>query len=177
MLMMDSTDVRSAVAAATFLLDGLAVDTAIALDTERMFRGFEFLDHATRVSADTAVLMNAAVKYYQTGSALVQTRQHIAYAIELLERAIEFDVLGRLTVQSNFFLGLGLMFRIFEFDPEVTATESCDLVDQEADMIARGKAALTIGSQLAPEQSQQFLQQFEAFERRVPQLRRAYSCR
>jgi tetratricopeptide (TPR) repeat protein len=177
MLMMDSTDVRSAVAAATFLLDRLVVDTAIALDTERMFRGFEFLDHATRVSADTAVLMNAAVKYYQTGSALVQTRQQIPFAVELLERAVEFDVLRRLTVQSNFFLGLGLMFRIFEFDPEVTATESCDLVDQEADMIARGKAAMAIGSELAPEQSQQFMQQFEAFEQRVPQLRRAYNCR
>ncbi len=176
MLMMDSTDVRTAVAAATFLLDGLVVDTAIPLDTARMLRGFEFLDHATRVSADTAVLMNAAVKYYQTGSALIQTRQQIAFAVDLLERAIEFDVLGRLTMQSNFFLGLGLMFRIFEFDPEVTASQSCDLVDQEADMIARGKAALAIGAELAPAQSQQFLQQFEAFEARVPQLRRAYNC-
>lgn len=177
LLMMDSTDVRSAVAAATFLLDGVVVDTAVPLDTDRMFRGFAFLDHATRVSADTAVLMNAAVKYYQIGSALVQGRRQTAYAVELLDKAIRYDVLQRLTVQSNFFLGLGLMFRIFEFDPQVTASESCDLVNQEADMIARGKAAMRIGSELAPAQSQQFLQQFVAFEQRVPQLRRAYNCR
>lgn len=177
MLTMDSTDVRSAVAAATFLLDRVVVDTAIPLDTARLFRGFEFLDHATRVSADTAVLMNAAVKYYQMGSALIQTRRQIAYAVDLLDKAIRYDVLQRLTVQSNFFLGLGLMFRIFEFDPQVTESESCDLVDQEADMIARGQAALRIGAELAPAQSQQFLQQFQAFEARVPQLRRAYNCR
>lgn len=179
-LMMDSTDVRSALAASEFLLEGVVIDTAIPLDTARMFRGFAFLDHATSVasvSADTAVLMNAAVKYYQTGSELVQRRVQIAYAVELLEKAIEYDVLERLSVQGNFFLGLGLMFRIFEFDREVTATESCELVDQEADMIARGKAALTIGAEVAPAQSQQFLQQFEAFEQRVPQLRRAYECR
>ncbi len=175
-LALDSTDVRSALAGSEFLLEGLVVDTALPLDTTRMFKGFLFLDHATGISADTAVLMNAAVKYYQTGSALVQSRQQIAYAVGLLEKAIEYDVLERLSMQSNFFLGLGLMFRIFEFDPEVTATQSCELVDQEAEMIARGKQAMTIGSELAPAQSQQFLQQFEAFEQRVPQLRRAYSC-
>jgi tetratricopeptide (TPR) repeat protein len=178
-LMMDSTDVRSALAASEFLLEGVVVDTAVPLDTDRMFRGFAFLDHATRVagvSADTAVLMNAAVKYYQMGSELVQGRVQIPFAIGLLEKAIQNDVLERLSVQSNFFLGLGLMFQIFEFDQQVTATQSCELVDQEADMIARGKAALMIGAELAPAQSQQFLQQFEAFEQRVPQLRRAYNC-
>jgi hypothetical protein len=148
----------------------------VPLDTTTLLRAADFLDQATAATQDTSVLMNVAVTQYQTGSALVQARKGIPIAIDLLERSIENDVLSRLSVQSNFFLGLGLMFRIFEFDQQVTATESCELVAQEADMIRRGLAALQIGAELAPQQSQQFIQQFRQFEARIPQLRRAYSC-
>jgi len=177
LLELDPTDYRSALAAAHILLDDLPIDTATPLDTARLHKGGAFLERATTASREPSVVMNAAVLYYQKGSAMVQTRKELPVAVTWLEKAIEHDVLQRLTQQTNFFLGLGLMFRIFEFDPQVTATESCALVDEEARMIARGKEALTLGASLAPQQSEQFMQQFQNFEARIPQLRRAYSCR
>ena len=177
LLSLDPTDYRSALAGARLLLDQVVIDTAVPLDTATLLRGVAFLRRATEATRDTAVLMNAAVTYSQTGAALIQARKGIAIAVDLLERSIQNDVLHQLTVQSNFFLGLGLMFRIFEFDAQVTEAKSCDLVAQEAEMIRRGKEALQLGAALAPDRVPQFLQQFNQFEARIPQLRRAYECR
>lgn len=176
-LALDPSDYRSALAGARILLDGVVIDTAVPLDTAHLLRGVEFLDRATAATRDTAVLMNVAFTLYQKGSALVQARRGIAVAVDMLEKAIRNDVQQRLTVQTNFFLGLGLMFRIFEFDTQVTDTKSCQLVDQEAEMIRRGKQALQLGAQLAPDRIPQFMQQFNQFEARIPQLKRAYECR
>jgi len=176
-LALDPSDYRSALAGARILLDGVVIDTAVPLDTAMLMKGVGFLDMATAATRDTAVLMNVAFTLYQKGSALVQARRGIAVAVDLLEQAIQNDVQQRLSVQSNFFLGLGLMFRIFEFDTQVTDTKSCELVDQEAEMIRRGKEALQLGAQLAPDRIPQFMQQFNQFEARIPQLKRAYECR
>ena len=176
-LALDPSDYRSALAGARILLDGVVIDTAVPLDTAMLLKGVGFLDMATAATRDTAVLMNVAFTLYQKGSALVQARRGIAVAVELLEKAVQNDVQQRLSVQSNFFLGLGLMFRIFEFDTQVTDTKSCELVDQEAEMIRRGKEALQLGAQLAPDRIPQFMQQFNQFEARIPQLKRAYECR
>jgi tetratricopeptide (TPR) repeat protein len=176
-LVLDPGDYRSALAAARILLDGVVIDTAVPVDTATLLRGVAFLDRATAATRDTAVLMNVAFTYYQKGSAMVQARRGISLAVDLLERAIQNDVQQRLTVQSNFFLGLGLMFRIFEFDTQVTDSKSCALVDQEAEMVRRGKEALQLGAQLAPDRIPQFMQQFNQFEARIPQLKRAYECR
>ncbi len=175
LLAMDSTDVRSALAGARLVLGMVEIDTAIPLDTARLLKGGEFLDRAVAASpADTSVLMNVAVTLYQRGSALVRTRMMFPTAVEWLEKSIEYDVMGRLAPQHYFFLGLGYMFLIFEFDQQVTATQSCELVDQEAEMVARGKEAMTLGAQLAPDQANRFLQQFNQFEERIPNLRRAW---
>jgi tetratricopeptide (TPR) repeat protein len=177
LLSLDPTDFRSALAGARILLEDLPIDTATPLDTARLRKGGSFLMRATTASRDTSVLMNAAVMYYQKGSALVRARKELATAVQWLERSVENDVLGRLSQQSNFFLGLGLMFRIFEFDPQVTETKSCDLVEVEASMVSRGIQAMRLGSSIAPDRAEQFLQQFQAFESRIPNLRRAFQCR
>jgi tetratricopeptide (TPR) repeat protein len=176
LLVMDPSDYRSALAGARIMLDEVVIDTAVPLDTATLLRGIDFLNRATTATQDTSVLMNVAVTQYQKGSALVQARKAIPIAVDLLEHSIRNDVLGRLSVQSNFFLGLGLMFRIFEFDQEVTASESCELVTQEAEMVRRGMEALRAGAELAPDRVPQFMQQFQQFEARIPQLRRAYQC-
>ena len=175
LLATDSTDVRSALAGARLVLGVVEIDTAIPLDTARLLKGGEFLERAVAASpADTSVLMNVAVTFYQRGSALVRARMLFRTAVDWLEYSTEYDVLGRLTPQNHFFLGLGYMFLIFEFDQEVTATQSCELVDEEARMVARGKEAMTMGAQLAPDQANRFLRQFNQFEERIPQLRQAW---
>jgi tetratricopeptide (TPR) repeat protein len=177
LLDLDPNDYRSALAGARIVLEDLVIDTAVPLDTAALLRGIGFLDQATMATQDTSVLMNVAVTYYQKGSALVQARTSIPIAVDLLEKAIEYDLLRQLQTQAHFFLGYGLMMRVFEFDPQVTETESCDLVEEEAQMVARGLEATEIGAEISPSAAEQFRQQFVNFEQRIPTLRQAYSCR
>ncbi|MDH3290062.1 MAG: hypothetical protein OEO20_06050 [Gemmatimonadota bacterium] len=176
LLQLDPTDYRSALAGARVLLEDLPIDTIVPLDTARLLKGIGFLDRATQATRDTAVLLNVAATQYQQGSALVQVRKAIPTAVSLLQKAIANDLQGRLTQQTNFFLGLGLMFRIFEFDPQVVETKSCQLVDDEAQMIAQGKRALQL-SGVGAERTAPYMQQFQNFEQRIPQLKRAFECR
>ena len=144
---------------------------------EYALRAVAYLDQATAATQDTSVLMNVAVTYYQKGSALVQARKDMALAVDMLEKAIRYDLLQQLQTQAHFFLGYGLMMRIFEFDQEVTATESCELVEEEARMVERGLEATAIGESISPQAAGQFRQQFTNFQQRIPTLRQAYSCR
>lgn len=172
------TDVRSPLAAARLLIEGLTIDTVTPLDTAALFRAERLLDQIVAITRDTSVLMNAAALYAQPGIALARVQRRLPVAIRLLEKANANNVLRLegLAQQVNFFLGFAMMFEIFEFDQQVTAQESCELVRQEADMVSRGKRALEAGASLAPETAQQLLQQYRNFEQRIPQLREAF-CR
>jgi tetratricopeptide (TPR) repeat protein len=175
-LILEPSDVATRLVVARTLIEGLTIDTAVPLDTAQLLRAGRHLDRATAMSRDTSILMNAAVLYYQPTTRLVRFRMNLPLAIEWLEKALASDVLGRLREQANFFLGFGLMFQIFEFDSRVTASQSCELVAQEEAMVVRGKRALEIGRAVQPQTADQFLQQYRAFEQRIPELRRAF-CR
>ncbi len=175
-LELEPSDVPTRLAAARAIIEGITIDTLVPLDTAQLLKAGRFLDRVTAMSRDTAVLMNAAVLYYQPTTKMVQYRMHLPIAIDWLEKALQNDVQRRLTEQANFFLGFGLMFQVFEFDQRVTESKSCQLVQQEAEMVARGKRALEIGASVSPQSAQQFLQQYRAFEQRVGQLRAAF-CR
>jgi len=176
LLELDPTDYRSALAGSRIMLDDLPIDTITPLDTARLLKGIEFLNRATTATRDTNVLMNVAVTQYEKGSALVRARMEILVAIELLESAIQNDVREQLREPAHFFLAFGLILRIYEFDPQVTEAESCELVDEEALMISRGKEAIEIGASVSPATAEQFLQNFNNFEERIPTLRQAYEC-
>jgi hypothetical protein len=176
LLDLDPTDYRSALAGSRIMFDGLVIDTGTPLDTVRLQKGIEFLNRATTATRDTNVLLNVAVTQYEKGSALVRARLAIPMAVDLLESAIANDVQGQLRQPAHFFLAFGLILRIYEFDPQVTEAESCELVEEEAQMIARGKEAIEIGAEVSPGTAEQFLQQFNNFEQRIPTLRRAYEC-
>lgn len=174
----DPTDIRSPLAAARILVEGLTIDTAVPLDTLSLFKAERLLDQVVAMSRDTSVLMNASALYAQPGIGLARIQRRLPMAVRLLEKSNANNVLNLegLQQQASFFLGFAMMFQIFEFDAQVTAQESCALVRQEAEMIAKGKRALQIGAPLSPETAQQLLQQYASFEQRVPQLREAF-CR
>ncbi len=176
LLELDPTDLRSALGAARILIDGLTIDTLTPIDTARLFRAGEYLNHVSSNTQDSTLLMNVAVLYFQPGSGMVQARQYSSLAIELLDSALTYDVQGRLTEQANFFQGLALFFSIAEFDEQVLATESCDLVDQEAQMIARAIEALRTGASVSPAAAEQLLPGLESYQVRIPTLREAFKC-
>jgi tetratricopeptide (TPR) repeat protein len=179
-LTLDSTDATSAFAGAQILLAGVTIDTLTVLDTARLLKGGEFLAQAARAAraaGDTGVMINVALQYYQRGRALVQTNKSIPIAIAWLEQADSNDVRRVLADQVNFFLAYGIVYRIFEIDPQALETKSCDLVDEEERLIRRGKQALAVGASVAPGAAQQFQQRFQTMEDRLPNLRASFKCR
>jgi tetratricopeptide (TPR) repeat protein len=191
-LALDPENVGSAMFLAQHILEGVSIDTLVPLDTAALGLAREYLDMASYLGqdkADTAVMMNLAVSYLQVGSDLVQTRLDIALGLEWLERALENDVMHRLTDRANFFIGLGLVFTIYDFDPQINAyverfadltaadkQAACLLVAQEAAMIGRGKQAMIEGAAVHQPTADQMLVQYSNFEARVPQLQEAFEC-
>ena len=139
--------------------------------------------------ADTAVMMNLAVSYLGVGSDLVQTQLDTELGMEWLERALENDVMRRLTDRANFFIGLGMVYTIYDFDPQINAYVErfadltpadkravCVLVAQEAAMVGRGKQAMMAGAAVPRPTADQMLGQYANFEARVAQLLEAFEC-
>jgi len=191
-LALDPANVGSAMFLAQHILEGVSIDTLVTLDTAALGLAREYLDMVSYIGqdrADTAVMMNLAVSYLQVGSDLVQTRLDIELGMEWLERAVENDVMNRLTDRANFFIGLGMVYTIYEFDPQInayverfadlTAADKravCLLVAQEAAMIGRGKQAMIAGAAVHQPTADQMLAQYTTFEARVQQLQEAFEC-
>ena len=174
----DPTDATSMFAAAQALLDNATIDSVTPLDTARLNAGKAFLDRLVTATQDQNLLLNASARYAQTGIALVQRAQRPDLAVPWLEAAIRTDVRGgQLTEQSSFFLGLALLPRVYELDQQAVSSQSCRIVNEEAQLIARGKQALTRGRNLAPPAADQYLERYNSLERdRIPQLRAAFKC-
>lgn len=183
LIALDPNDVRATLALARNLVEGITIDTAVPLDTARLFRAERLLDRLVAMSRDTSIIMNAAALYLQPGVGMARLAGSrsawVPHAIRLLEKSDAANVLRlpALEQQAGFFLGLAYMMRIFAFDQRVTQSKSCQLVAEEAEMIRRGKQALTTGRNIAPQTADQFMQQYTQMEARIPELRRAFECR
>lgn len=191
-LALDPENVGSAMFLAQHILDGVTIDTLVPLDTAALGLAREYLDMASYIGqdrADTAVMMNLAVSYLQVGSDLVQTRLDIELGMEWLELTLKNDVMRRLTDRANFFIGLGMVYTIYDFDPQVNAyverfadltaadkRAACLLVAQEAAMIGRGKQSMIAGASVHQPTADQMLAQYATFEARVSQLQEAFEC-
>lgn len=176
LLAMDSTDVRAALAGAELLLGEMQIDTSVApLDTAALMKGVAYLNALTAATQDSTVLTRAAVLYYSRGSELVRMQLMIPTAVEMLERALASDVRHVLTENANFFLAYGLVLQIFQLDPQVVESKSCAMVDEEAELIAKGLEAVQIGINVAPA-AQQFRENLQSMRDRIPALRQSFSC-
>jgi tetratricopeptide (TPR) repeat protein len=177
-LQRDPQDVTSMLAAAQALLDNAPIDSVTPLDTTRLNAGKAYLDRLVASTRDTSLLLNASVRYAQTGIALMQRAQRPNLAIPWLEATIATDVgNGRLAEQASFFLGIALLPGVYQLDEQARAAESCRLVNEEAQRIARAKTLLTRGRNVAPQAADQYLEQYNSLERdRIPQLRAAFKC-
>ena len=192
MLILDPENLGSALFLSQHILDGITIDTLVPLDTAALGMAREYLDMASYIGqdrADTGVMMNLAVSYLQVGSDLVQTQLDTELGMEWLERALENDVMRRLTDRANFFIGLGMVYTIYDFDPQINAyverfadltpadkRAACVLVAQEAAMVGRGKQAMMAGAAVHRPTADQMLGQYATFEARVSQLLEAFEC-
>jgi len=175
----DSTQVSSALAAAQLLLDStLVIDTTVPLDTARLLEGERMLLLAGHQVQDEATLTAIALLFYNPASKIAQLRMlpYLPIASRFLEHALEFDKRGALTGPANFFLGLSLFFQITEFDQKVREAKSCDMVDQEAAMVARAKQAFEIGRNISPQTVNQLMGYLNQIEGALKTYKPAFQC-
>ena len=176
---LDSTQVGSALAAAQLLLDStLVIDTTVPLDTARLLEGERMLMLAGGQISDEATQTAIALLFYNPASKISQLRmaRHLPIASRFLEHALAFDKRGALTGPANFFLGLSLFFQITEFDQRVRETKSCEMVDQEAAMVGRAKAAFEAGRQISPQTVTQLLGYLNQIEGALRTYKPAFGC-
>ncbi len=161
----------------------LRIDTLVRLDTAKLRRIDSLL---TRVAAmrtnsagqptDTAVWMNVALLYFQPATQLIQKRVNFQLGAQWLEKVLKYDVRRQLSAQAHFFLGLAYFFPLPEFDARLREAKSCQMVTQEAEMVAKAKQALTLGASVQPSTANQLLQYITQFEGLIPEYRRAFKC-
>jgi tetratricopeptide (TPR) repeat protein len=181
---LDPNDIASPLRIAQILMDRVKIDSTVPLDTVTLGRVDSLLQRiaAARSNAagqptDTAVWMNVAVMYFQPGTQLVQQRVSFPLGIRWLERAVKYDVKNQLTAQANFFLGLAYFLPLQDFDAQLRERKSCAMVAQEAETVAKAKAALMAGRSVQPQTADQLLQYVAQFEQLIPQYRTAFKCR
>ena len=178
-LMLDSNQVSSALAAVQLLLDSsLVVDTAVPLDTARLWKADTLLQLIAAQTSDTATSMNLAAFYYNPGSRIAQLRlmAHLPLAAHFLEQALAHDLRGSLTAPANFFLALAYFFWITELDLEIRESETCEMVDEEIDLIDRAKRAMQLGRSVSEQTATQILEYIGNYETAVRTYKPAFEC-
>lgn len=176
---LDSTDVASRLQIAEIVSAGLKIDSTVPLDTARLQRVDLLLTRVAELRSaplDTAVWTNVAFRYLQPGQQIVQSRANYPIAARWLEQAQRYDVSRRLVTQTGFLLGLAYFFQLGPLDAEVRATKSCQLVAQEADLVAKAKAAMTAGAGLQAATANQILQYLGQYEGLIPNLKQSFKC-
>ena len=172
---LDPTDFRSTLNAAQIVLGELVIDSVVALDSAAIGLADSLLQITLARDSSNATRMNVAVAYLRPGMSLAQNR-HYNVAVDWLDKSLANDVRGRLTIQANFFLGFSIFFIVTELDNEVTDTQSCSLMVTEAELVAKGKRALTIGASVSQRFADQILPFYGQYEARIPQMRAAFGC-
>jgi tetratricopeptide (TPR) repeat protein len=170
-------DFRAPLSAAQIILDGLVIDSTVPLDTAAMARADSLLMLAIdRAGSNQAVIQNVSVMYFTPGMNLARAQYRPDYALRWLEKALEYDVGQRLTAQGNFFLGFATFFYLQGFFEEVRNSQSCDMVNEYAQIVARGKEAMNLGMSVSEQGAQQILGGLQQYEDLVPAFRQNFQC-
>jgi len=180
---LDPSDIASPLQIAEIMMASVVIDTTVPLDTARLAQVDALLSRIAALrttpaggSSDTAVWTNVAARYLQPGAQLVQKRVSFPLGVYWLERAVKYDVSRQLSTQANFFLGLGYFFQLGEVDARLRETKSCAMVTQEADMVAKAKAAMTAGASLQQATANQILQYLGQYEGLIPSYKQSFKC-
>ena len=175
----DSTDVRPRLAAAEALVNPrfLGIDSMTPLDTAALRKADSMLVALARGRDDEALLQTIATIYFTPAAALVRGRVAPELASAWLQKAMSFDVDGRIHEIANALNGLALSLVVQQLDARIREQPACDLVDQTAETIARAREATLAGQGALPDVARQVLQGLEGYERFIPQYRDILQCK
>ncbi len=174
----DPANIRAFIAAAQLITQDrfLVLDSTVPLDTMVLISADSLLTAAGERSQDPQVRQSVALIYLEVGTRLVQRRVAPTLALDWLEKAMRYDPDSTLQRRARAMSGLALFFLVEDADVEVRAGETCDLVDREAALLARGLTTMDAMESELPELAEQIGNTFEAYGQLITAYRRALDC-
>jgi tetratricopeptide (TPR) repeat protein len=174
----DSSDIRPVFAAAEALVDTrfLGIDSATPLDTAALWKADSLLATLAQRRDDDDVLQTIAIIYFTPAAALVRGRVAPELASVWLEKALSYDVDGRIYETANSLNGLALSEVVQQLDAAIREDPTCDLVNRAQETITRARAATLAGQNAFPDVARQVLEGLDAYEVFIPQYREILQC-
>jgi tetratricopeptide (TPR) repeat protein len=164
-------DFLAKLAYASTLVGTVVIDTAVALDTATLFRADSIMTVVRDMAGDDPGAQRMMAPFYYTpGAAIAQARTDPALAMAWLEKAIEYDVTGQITVPASFFYGLAAFFYLQPLYAEVAASESCEGA-QEFDVMAKlAVERMTAGASVSQQFADQLLPSLDRISAAAEQM-------
>ena len=171
---LDPSDSRPLLAQVGMMVEAFEVDTSVApLDMDALMAIQAMLTRIESMAPDDAnTKRSLAVFYYQPGQKLTQGQVRPEVAMEWLEKAIQFDVDGRLGQAPNFFFGFATLLHLGQVFAQVQAAEApfrenasdtalraelCTVLSGYRETIALGVQRMELGQSISPEAAQQIM--------------------
>jgi tetratricopeptide (TPR) repeat protein len=165
LLAVDSSAVTAALAAGQALFNAKRYEEGVAFTDIALARG----DEQAKVQA-AGLLLNAALPILRTQPSDFKT------AADLLRKAVQGAPTAQFAPTANYLLGFATFQQVPVLDPQAERGKSCEIARQMEALLVESKAALTIGKQVQPVESDKFLGYVAQYEPRVATMVKAY-CR
>lgn len=143
---------RAKLAYASKLVETVVIDTMVALDTATLMEADSLMSIvAAELGTDPNIRRSLAVFYYTPGEALARAPLRPDIALAWLDKAIQYDASGQITVPASFFYAVAARMHLASWYQEVAASESCEQA-QAFDTIAKAAVErLAAGERIAPQ--------------------------
>ncbi len=188
---LDPTDSRPLLAQVGLMVEAFEVDTSVApLDMAALMEIQAMLTTIENMAPDDAnTKRSLAVFYYQPAQKLTQGQVRPDIAMAWLEKAIQFDVDGRLGQAPNFFFGFATLLHLGKVFAEVQAAEApfredasntalraelCAVLTRYQESIALGVQRMELGQSVSPEAAAQIMPGLRQHEGIAGQYSAAY---
>lgn len=157
----------------------LAAVQALA-QSRRMNEAAPFIDYiqqhgdAQRKEQLAVILVNAALPLLQADSAAGK-EQDLEGAVAFARQATTIaDSGGKVGPTANYVLGLALFLQAAKLDAETEKQKSCDLANQEQQLLTSADSALTAGQTAKPDVVAQYKGYITKFQPRIKAMLKAY---
>jgi len=162
------------------LIDGVVIDSTTPLDTTSLRAADEMLmDVGMQTQDDETVQRNVGALYFRPGQQLANLRMsgdHARLAVDWLTKSLNFPLGGQLETNANFFLGFATVLHLPDLFEVVKESEDCELVEEYADKVTRGREAIMAGQEISANAAQSILASLDQYDAVTPNFRQAFSC-
>jgi tetratricopeptide (TPR) repeat protein len=174
----DSLNVRSGLAAARLLIDDMEFGSGpiSPSDSARLSATATLLEAVAARSDDPDVLLTVGLTYYDVGTRLVRNREAASVAVEWFDLALQYDPDSTYAPRANAMLAIALAYLVEDTDIRIREAPSCELIDQESELVDRGLQAVSAAGGEYLETVLEVGEGLRSYIELIPQMRQVMSC-